>query len=226
MSADLVCRTFELARKYCAVRIGAARRAGTSPFVYGGDLRWAAWPDGRAGAGATWRCVRAVAPVSLLSARLAGDAGPPPGALSTAARRKADADASAPSTGRRWNSSPTLPSSPPPSASLPPPRLSLPRWLLRQDSAACRGARAPSDGGAAATFLAASAELQLLSSALLLRLRGAIASRLHSHQLEVRPPLELWDRSEVFHQTAAGRTPSQPALLAATALAAAVHNVS
>ena len=76
------------------------------------------------------------------------------------------------------------------------------------------------------SFLAAAPELQLLSSELLLRAYAALRRRLHLHQLEVKPPSELWDASLVHHQTAAGRTPSQPALLAATALARAVHNVS
>ena len=56
--------------------------------------------------------------------------------------------------------------------------------------------------------------------------RAALQRRLGMHQLEVSPPAELWDRSKAHHQSAAGRTPSQPALLAATALARAVHNVS
>ena len=75
-------------------------------------------------------------------------------------------------------------------------------------------------------FPAAAPELQLLSSALLRHVRTALTRRLLLHALEVAPPRSLWDHSERYHQSAAGRSPSQPALLAATALARAVHNVS
>ena len=156
-------------------------------FVYGGDLRWAAWPD-YAGAGATWRCVKATTPAALLNARLAGDAGPPDGALTAQARQR----------------------------------------MLTSSAASCGRHRGGGQRRAAAveSFVAASPELQILSSALLIRLRAPIAYRLRTHQLEVAPPPQLWDRSEKWHQTAAGRTPSQPALLAATAIARTVHNAS
>jgi hypothetical protein len=88
------------------------------------------------------------------------------------------------------------------------------------------GTRRKCTGGEAGTFLAASPELQILSTPLLLHARGSLAHRLHAQNLEVQPPPDLWDRSLTFHQTAAGRTPSQPALLAATALARAVLNVT
>ena len=80
--------------------------------------------------------------------------------------------------------------------------------------------------GAPSTFLAASPELQLLSTPLLLRVRSSLAAQLHLRRLEVQPPPELWGRSLAFHQSPSGRTPSWPALLAATALAHAVHNVT
>lgn len=88
------------------------------------------------------------------------------------------------------------------------------------------GRRRKCTGGEAGSFLAASPELQILSTPLLVRARGSLAHRLHAQNLEVQPPPDLWDRSEKFHQTAAGRTPSGPALLAATALARAVRNVT
>ena len=87
---------------------------------------------------------------------------------------------------------------------------------------ACRG------GKAAGAFLAASPELQIASAPLLRATRAPLLHLLHAngHPLEVTPPADLWDRSTLYHQTAAGRTPSQPALLAATAFARAVHNAS
>lgn len=74
------------------------------------------------------------------------------------------------------------------------------------------------------TFLAASPELQILSAPLLLRVAGML--RMDGQRLEVMPPPQLWERSTSFHQSAAGRTPFHPALLAASALARAVSNAS
>ena len=91
-----------------------------------------------------------------------------------------------------------------------------------------RAERRPSCGDVSRgrAFLAAAPELQLLSTQLLQRASAALLRRLHVHRLEVAPPSELWDRSLVHHQSAAGRTPAPPALLAATAIARAVANVS
>ena len=110
----------------------------------------------------------------------------------------------------------------------PPPAKPL-RPTARQRAAQASQCRRSGSTGATAegaAFPAAAPELQLLSSALLRHVRAALTRRLLLHSLEVAPPHSLWDRSERYHQSAAGRTPSQPALLAATALARAVHNVS
>ena len=66
--------------------------------------------------------------------------------------------------------------------------------------------------------------MQVLSGPLLLRVAAQL--RMQGQRLEVFPPAALWDHSLKFHQSAAGRTPFHPALLAATALARAVHNAS
>ena len=89
----------------------------------------------------------------------------------------------------------------------------------------CAGGRG-GGRGPPPTFLAASPALQLVSAPLLLRARAPLGRRIESQTLEAAPPPSLWDRSTAHHQTAAGRTPNPPALLAATALGRAVHNVS
>ena len=171
-------------------------------YLYGGDLRWAAWAESSERAGATWRCVSAVTPVELLSARLAGDVGPPADTLTPSGRQTATKAAESGS----FSSACTRGGS--------------------GAKGASGGNSAGNSGGTSGTFLAASPELQVLSAPLLHRLHGPIAYRLRAHRLEVVPPLSLWDRSEQYHQSAAGRTPSQPALLAATVLARAVYNAS
>ena len=88
------------------------------------------------------------------------------------------------------------------------------------------GSRSRRRHPSAPPFLAAAPELQILSTHLLKRARPAILHRLGVHQMEVFPPLELWEKSERYHQTSAGRTPAAPALLAAAAVARAVHNAS
>ena len=102
----------------------------------------------------------------------------------------------------------------------------LPREPLRGAARRAASVSRRCSGGEGGAFLAASPELQVLSTPLLLRARGGLSHRLHAQRLEVQPNREFWDRSLTFHQTAAGRTPSQPALLAATALARAIRNVS
>ena len=150
-------------------------------------------------------------------------------------RRQVDSSTPVPSVGRHG---PTMrPVVAAPGAALPPPRQGCSTLVLpakppcRPPLSAPPNERASArrrrcTGGEAAAFLTASPELQILSTPLLLRVRSSLAYRLHSQRLEVHPPPELWDRSLVFHQTAAGRTPSQPALLAATALARAVRNIT
>jgi hypothetical protein len=171
-------------------------------YLYGGDLRWAAWAESSERAGATWRCVSAVTPVELLSARLAGDVGPPADTLTPSGRQTATKAAESGS----FSSACTRGG--------------------RGTKGASDGNSAGNRGGTSGTFLAASPELQVLSAPLLRALQGPMAYRLRAHRLEVVPPLSLWDRSETYHQSAAGRTPSQPALLAATVLARAVYNAS
>ena len=81
----------------------------------------------------------------------------------------------------------------------------------------------PCAAGVSSAFAAPSAELQLISSPLLLRVAGRLDLR--GQRLEVTPPPQLWSRA-AKPQSAAGRTPAQPATLAAIAFARAVHNAS
>lgn len=108
-------------------------------------------------------------------------------------------------------------------ASLPPKPLNTAARQRAARAPACgagTGAHAASAGTPPA-FLAATPELQVLSGPLLLRVRAPLQYGLRTHELDVTPPPELWE-----HQASSGRTPSQPAVLAATALAWAVQNAS
>jgi hypothetical protein len=111
-------------------------------------------------------------------------------------------------------------------AALPADPLNTTTRQLVQEQRACAPLTPEGTLSPLPVFPAASPELQLLSTPLLLRAAPSLRRRLQRHQLEASAPAELWERSLVYHQSAAGRTPSQPALLAATALARSVHNAS
>lgn len=152
----------------------------TERMIYGGELRWATWADRSS---VPWRCVAAVLGDRAASrARLAGDVGPPSGALSAEERERVEA------------------------------------------LGAGSFARGPLCNGMAGAFMAAGPELQLISTPLLLRVAPLL--RMGGQRLEVMPPRALWEGSKLYHQNPAGRTPSQPATLAAIALARVVHNAT
>ena len=105
----------------------------------------------------------------------------------------------------------------------PPPADALSQ-RARDRVAAVQASSGACGADASSVFLAASPELQVLSGPLLLRVAAQL--RMAGQRLEVFPPMPLWEGSLKYHQSAAGRTPFHPALLAATALARAVHNAS